>query len=134
MTTPLIDDNQRSALAAVADILIPANNDFPSATSAGVTEKLIDQVLGYRPDLVSAFQDALTGCIGKEPSEALDDLASNHHEQFEALTLLTSAAYFQSPQVKAALNYSPAPRAAHDDVDTYIDMLADVVERGFVIR
>jgi hypothetical protein len=36
--------------------------------------------------------------------------------------------------VKAALKYNPAPRTVIDDVDTYIDMLADVVERGFTIR
>jgi hypothetical protein len=33
--------------------------------------------------------------------------------------------------VRTALNYNPPPRAVVDDVDTYVDMLADVVERGF---
>lgn len=129
-----LNDDQRKVLAALADVLIPGNDDMPSASTAGVTEKLIDQVLGYRPDLVDSFHAALTFATGKEPLVVLDELSKNNHAQFESLTLLTSAAYFQSAKVKDALNYSPAPRAANDDVDTYIDMLADVVERGFTIR
>lgn len=135
MDIVLLDSNQRSVLSTVADLLIPATDEMPSATDAGVPENLIDKVLGYREDLVAAFLDALTACSGKDdPSTALDELAGNSPEKFEALTLLISAAYFQSAKVKAALNYNPAPRAVNDDVDTYVDMLADVVDRGFTIR
>ena len=134
METVFLDDDQRNVLAAVADLLIPSSAEMPSATDAGITENLIDLVMGFRPDLISAFLDALIECSGKDPSTALDDMAVKSPENFEALTLLTSAAYFQSQKVKAALNYNPAPRTAIDDVDTYIDMLADVVERGFTIR
>lgn len=134
MNIVLLDSNQRSVLSTVADLLIPATEEMPSATDAGVPENLIDIVLGYREDLVAAFLDALTTCSGKDPATALDELCGNSPEKFEALTLLISAAYFQSAKVKAALNYNPAPRAVNDDVDTYIDMLADVVDRGFTIR
>jgi hypothetical protein len=134
MDIVLLDSNQRSVLSTVADLLIPATDEMPSATEAGVPENLIDMVLGYREDLVAAFLDALTACSGKDPAASLDELAVNSPEKFEALTLLISAAYFQSAKVKAALNYNPAPRAVNDDVDTYIDMLADVVDRGFTIR
>ena len=134
MENQFLDNNQRQVLASLADVLIPTHGDMPCATDAGVTENLIDMVLGYRADLVPAFLDALTDCSGKEPSTALDELANKSPEKFEALTLLTSAAYFQSAKVKAALKYNPAPRTVVDDVDTYIDMLADVVERGFTIR
>jgi len=134
MNIVLLDSNQRSVLSTVADLLIPATDEMPSATDAGVPDNLIDMVLGYREDLVAAFLDALTACSGKDPVTALDELADNSPEKFEALTLLISAAYFQSAKVKAALNYNPAPRAVNDDVDTYIDMLADVVDRGFTIR
>lgn len=134
MDIVLLDSNQRSVLSTIADLLIPATDEMPSATDAGVPENLIDMVLGYREDLVAAFLDALTACSGKDPSKALDELSGNSPEKFEALSLLISAAYFQSAKVKAALNYDPAPRAVNDDVDTYIDMLADVVDRGFTIR
>jgi hypothetical protein len=134
MENQLLDNDQRQVLAAVADVLIPTHDDMPCASDAGVTENLIDMVLGYRTDLVPAFIAALSDCSGKDPSTALDEMAKNSPEKFEALTLLTSAAYFQSAKVKAALKYNPAPRTVIDDVDTYIDMLADVVERGFTIR
>ena len=134
MNIVLLDSNQRSVLSTIADLLIPATAEMPSATDAGVPENLIDMVLGYREDLVVAFLVALTACSGKDPATALDELCGNSPEKFEALTLLISAAYFQSAKVKAALNYNPAPRAVNDDVDTYIDMLADVVDRGFTIR
>ena len=134
MNIVLLDGNQRGVLSTIADLLIPATAEMPSATDAGVPKNLIDMVLGYREDLVAAFLDALTACSGKDPATALDELSGNSPEKFEALTLLISAAYFQSAKVKAALNYNPAPRAVNDDVDTYIDMLADVVDRGFTIR
>ena len=134
MNIVLLDSNQRGVLSNIADLLIPATDEMPSATDAGVPENLIDMVLGYREDLVVAFLVALTACSGKDPATALDELCGNSPEKFEALTLLISAAYFQSVKVKVALNYNPAPRAVNDDVDTYIDMLADVVDRGFTIR
>ena len=52
----------------------------------------------------------------------------------EALTTLVSGAYLQSPQVQKALNYRPAPRQATDDVNSYVDLLEIVVDRGFDIH
>ncbi|MEV0700599.1 gluconate 2-dehydrogenase subunit 3 family protein [Saccharopolyspora sp. NPDC050389] len=126
----MLDSEQRRTFAALADILIPASEPMPSATAAGVPEALIDQVLGYRPDLAEAFADAVASCAGQGPEAALDELAARSPDQFQALTLLTAGAYFLSPQVKTALAYDPPPRAAHDDTDTYVDMLVNVVERG----
>ncbi|WP_327242170.1 hypothetical protein [Streptomyces sp. NBC_01320] len=130
----MLDSDQGDTFAVIVDVLIPASDPMPSATGAGVPGALIDQVLGYRPDLVEAFGLALTACAGKDPEAALDELATEHPDQFEALTLLTAGAYFQSPLVKKALAYEPAPRAVQDDVDTYVDMLEAVVERGFQNR
>jgi hypothetical protein len=122
---------QRTAYAELADVLIPSTDGMPSATEAGVVDVLIDQVLGYRPDLAEDFAAAVDACVGREPETALDDLAARDSARFTALTLLTAGAYTLSSKVRAALNYNPPPRAVVDDVDTYVDMLADVVERGF---
>ncbi|MEV0056648.1 gluconate 2-dehydrogenase subunit 3 family protein [Saccharopolyspora shandongensis] len=126
----MLDSEQRRTFAALADVLIPASEPMPSATAVGVPEALIDQVLGYRPDLAEAFAGAVASCAGQGPEAALDELAARRPDQFQALTLLTAGAYFLSPQVKTALAYDPPPRAAHDDTDTYVDMLVNVVERG----
>jgi hypothetical protein len=131
---PVLDGTARATLAAVADTLIPGDAAFPSATAAGVSESLIDQVLGYRLDLVADFNAALAACAGEAPESALDQLVSTSPEQFDALSTLISGAYLRSPQVQRALNYQPAPRPAHDDVDSYVDLLEKVVGRGFDIH
>jgi hypothetical protein len=130
----MLDPDQRRTFAALADVLIPASDPMPSATAAGVPDALLDQVLGYRPDLAQPFAEAVAWCTGKDPEAALDALSAQQPEQFQALTVLTAGAYFLSPRTKTALAYDPPPRTALDDVDSYIDMLATVADRGFAIR
>ncbi|MFE2444604.1 hypothetical protein ACWDHW_03885 [Streptomyces melanosporofaciens] len=130
----MIDPDQRRTFAALADALIPASDPMPSATAAGVPGELLDQALGYRPDLAEPFAEAVAWCTGKDPEAALDGLSEQRPEEFQALTVLTAGAYFLSPQVKAVLAYDAPPRTARDDVDSYVDMLADVVDRGFATR
>jgi hypothetical protein len=42
---------ERTLLAALADVLIPAGNGMPSASQAGVADLWLDAVLAARPDL-----------------------------------------------------------------------------------
>lgn len=130
----MLTTDQRQVFAVLAETLIPATETMPSATTAGVADTLLDQVLGYRPDLVDDFVAALASCDGQDPESALDGLVASHPDQFEALTVLAAGAYFLSPAVKAAMPYDAAPRPARDDMDDYIDMLEHVVDRGFTIR
>ena len=130
----MLTTDQRQVFAVLAETLIPAPEAMPSAASAGVADTLLDQVLGYRPDLVDDFVAALASCDGQDPESALDGLVAEHPDQFEALTVLAAGAYFLSPAVKAAMPYDAAPRPARDDMDDYIDMLEHVVDRGFTIR
>lgn len=129
-----LDARQRAIFTALADKLIPDGAALPSATRAGVPSDAIDEVLRYRPDLAANFGDALRRCAGRDPESALDDLAANHPAQFTALTLLTAGAYVLSQQVLSALGLSAPPQPVNDDTDTYIESLADVVERGFELR
>ena len=130
----MLNSEQRELYTALAEALIPASDVMPSATEAGVAEKLIDQALSYRPDLADDFDAAVMACAGVESEAALDHLAEHDPVRFKALTLLSAGAYLLSPLVQAALDYNPPPRPVGDDIDTYADMLADVVERGFHIR
>lgn len=125
---------QRTAYGRLADVLVPSAQTMPSATQAGVGDTLIDQVLRYRPDLVEDFVKAVDIASDWEPESALDELAARHSGAFAALTLLTAAAYTLSPVVRRTLNYSPPPRSVVDDLDSYTDMLAAVVDRGFRMR
>ena len=51
----MLTTDQRRVFAALAETLIPASETMPSATTAEVAGALLDQVMGYRPDLVDAF-------------------------------------------------------------------------------
>ncbi|MBS1695926.1 MAG: hypothetical protein JST91_27330 [Actinobacteria bacterium] len=130
----MLSPEQRQVFATLAETLIPASHTMPSATTAEVSGPLLDQVLGYRPDLVDALTAALNSSVGTDPEAALDSLCAGQPEQFEALTVVSAGAYFLSPVVKAAMPYDAAPRPARDDMDSYIDMLEHVVDRGFDIR
>ena len=68
----MLTTDQRQVFAVLAETLIPATDTMPSATSAGVADTLLDQVLGYRPDLVDDFVAALASCDGQDPESALD--------------------------------------------------------------
>lgn len=130
----MLDPTVRERLAVLADTLIPGSDTFPSASVAGVPAVLIDRALGFRPDLVADVEKALALVEGLEAAAALDLLATEHVTVFESFTTAISGSYFLSPQVRAALDHSPAPRQAHDDVDTYVDLLEVVVERDFDIH
>ena len=106
----MLNSEQRQVFATLAETLIPASDTMPSATTAEVSGALLDQVLGYRPDLVDALTAALDSSAGKDPEAALDGLSAEQPEQFEALTVLAAGAYFLSPAVKAAMPYDAAPR------------------------
>ncbi|GAA4101568.1 hypothetical protein ACFFOS_11780 [Nocardioides kongjuensis] len=130
----MLDPTARDRLAILADVLIPGSGAFPSASAAGVPADLIDRALGFRPDLVPAFTRALDLADGLDAEAALDLISTAHIAEFEALSTLVSGAYLQSPQVQQALSYRPAPRQANDDIDSYVDMLEVVVDRGFDIH
>lgn len=130
----MLDPTARERLAVLADALIPGSGEFPSASAAGVPTDLIDRALGFRPDLVDSLDRALELADGLDAEAAFDLLSAAHSADFEALSTLVSGAYLQSPQVQKALNYRPAPRQANDDVDSYVDLLEIVVERGFDIH
>jgi hypothetical protein len=130
----VLDSTQRQVFATLAETLIPASDTMPSATTAEVSGALLDQVLGYRPDLVDALTAALESSAGQDPEAALDGLSAGRPEQFEALTVLAAGAYFLSPAVKAAMPYDAAPRPAREDMEDYVDMLEHVVDRGFDIH
>src|SRR6185369_15806046 len=85
---PMLNSEQRQVFATLAETLIPASDTMPSATTAEVSGALLNQALGYRPDLVDALTAALDSSAGKDPEAALDSLSAEQPEQFGALTVL----------------------------------------------
>ena len=132
----MLTDDQRAAYASLADVLIPSAEGMPSASEADVPTRWIDDALGYRPDLVPAFQRAIAAA-GSLPTaaEVVEWLNANDSTAFDALGVLTSGSYFLNPKVKELIGYpGQVPSPAYDDVNTYADMLEQVAERGPVYR
>jgi hypothetical protein len=130
----MLDPTARERLAVLADVLIPGSGEFPSASAVGVPTDLIDRALAFRPDLVDPLGRALDVADGLDAEATLDLLCTAHGAEFAALSTLVSGAYLLSPEVQEALAYRPAPRQANDDVDSYVDLLEIVVDRGFAIH
>ena len=74
MATAVLDADARARLADLADVLIPAGINLPSASEADVHHEWIDRVLTVRPDLIellrtrSVRQASRSTCstVGKE--------------------------------------------------------------------
>lgn len=131
----LLDDGTRNCYAGLADVLVPAQSGMPSATEAGVPSTHIERALSFRPDLVDAFVEALSLVAHVEPVHGIDLLAAKHPEEFAALTLLTTGAYYLSEDVRSKLLLaSGQPKPVHEDLDEYVDLLEKVVERGQLFR
>lgn len=125
----------REVYGQLADQLIPASPDMPSATQAEVSSRWIDEALRIRPDLFGDMRLAIEVGTESGAAEAVALLHAEHPDVFDSLGTLTAGAYFLSPEVRRLIGYAgQVSIPIRDDVDSYIDMLANVVERGQVYR
>ena len=69
-----ITDTRRATFAGIADVLIPAFEGMPSASSVDVHGKMLDHVVSLRPDLVENLLRGLDAAAGKPPEAAANDL------------------------------------------------------------
>jgi choline dehydrogenase-like flavoprotein len=90
---PTVDERDR--LRVLGDVLIPAGDGMPVASSVGVADDQLDRVLRARPDLLAGLRAALG-----EP-EPLAGRAG------AAIRYVVAAAYYLAPAVRAALGYDP---------------------------
>ena len=131
----MLTNDQKSIYSKMADVLIPSAEGMPSATEAEVPSKWIDDALRFRPDLEPSLLRALAFGAKYEANRAVEALNAEDVEAFDALGVLTSGAYFLNPTVKKLIGYpGQVPSPANDDVDSYIEMLTKVVERGPLYR
>ncbi len=131
-----LDANQRAALAALADVLIPAGDGFPSASQAGVAAEGLDQVIALEPGIAAGLSRVLLKAKDRPCAEVIVDLQNNDPASFGALAEFVAGAYFLNPLVLARLGYAgqrPHPMDPHPD---YLDdgLLQSVLSRGPVCR
>jgi hypothetical protein len=130
------DSDERSLLAALADVLIPAGEGFPAASDAGIAGEGLDQLLGYRPDLGPGLKKVLAVANGQPAAEIVAGLKTRDPAGFGLLAELVSGAYFLHPDVRTKLNYhSQGPRPIDPRPD-YLDdgLLQSVLDRGPIYR
>jgi hypothetical protein len=129
-TTHVLD---RETLAGLADMLIPATDGMPSASEAGATGALLDEVLRVRGDLAEPLTALADTARGREPGAEVERLQTQEPELFEALTTAIAGGYFMSQDVRERLGYpGQQVKPLEDDFDA--ELLRPVVERGAIFR
>jgi hypothetical protein len=128
----------RDRLAELADQLIPAEGDMPSASDAGAVGEWLDAVLAARPDFEVPLAGLEASTAGMSPAEAIAALPERDPAGWTALTAAVVAAYYMNPDVCARIGYA-GQRAIPIDPDAPPDYLQDgllhsVKSRGPVYR
>lgn len=138
-TTPYrLNDEQRATLAALADELIPAEGEMPSASQVDVPGVLVDAVLRSRPDLGPDLAAVLDGAAGTPPAAALDDLARSDADALGTLRFVVAGAYLMDRRVGDLIGYH-GQEAKQVDPNSHVAYITDglldpVVERGAIFR
>ena len=99
-----LDDAAWATLSAVADHLIPAAHDMPSAADV-VTDDRVRFVLGARPDLLEPLRAALRPALGGDPGVRLDVLGRDEPGTLAALQLVIVGAYYTDKRVRELIGY-----------------------------
>jgi hypothetical protein len=132
---PYLSATDQEIYGRLADLLIPEGPDMPSATQAEVPSRWIEEALRIRPDLAHDMRLAIEVGSKVTAAEAIAQLHEQHPDVFDSIGTLTAGAYFLNPDIGRRIGYAgQVSIPIRDDVDSYIDMLANVVERGQVYR
>jgi len=98
-----LDDRERATLAAVADHLIPAVADMPSAADV-VTDTRLEFVLRARPDLAKPLKAALRADLSEDVVQRLERLAAEP-SNLAALQLTIVGGYYTDKGVRELIGY-----------------------------
>jgi hypothetical protein len=130
-----VNVSARTALAALADELVPAGDGMPSASEAGVAHGGVDRVLAVCPELAEPLGHILGRARDCTATEVLAELAGDE-EAFRLLAFVVVGAYLTEPVVMGRLGYRGRQAApVRDDIDDeVVELLERVLERGPVYR
>jgi len=130
------DPIQRAVLARLADVLIPAGDGMPAASTAAIAEEGLDRVMAAVPELKASLADVLAKAVGSEPTEVIANLAQTDPSAYGILTEVVTAAYFMNSDVRKAVGYTgQGPSPLDPRVDYMEDgLLESVIKRGPIYR
>lgn len=125
----------QARIAWVADALIPsdAKSGMPSATEAGVPERLLPRALKEREDMAPAFFKALSRLPETRPKNPLDAIQALGGDDFDTISFLIAGAYFLDEAVNRKIRY-PGQEALYEtpDYDEIMETIERVQARGSV--
>jgi hypothetical protein len=99
-----LDQRELATLAAIADHLVPAAGDMPSAAAVVDADRL-EFVLRARPDLVEPLRTALAAHLGDDPRVRLDRLGLEDPAALGALQLAIVGGYYTDRRVRELIGY-----------------------------
>lgn len=120
-----------SLFERMADLLIPAASDMPSASQASVGTAGLAEVLKFRPELKATLDTILAQCEGMDAEDALKSLDAG---SFGTLSEVVASAYFMNQEVRAKLHYHGQRAKAIVPEAIEPALLQPVVERGAIYR
>ena len=135
---PLMDA-ERSALLAVADVLIAPSAGLPAPSAHPEYERWLDRALAARRDV---FEDVVEGAVAlhreADVGVAVRELAVADSARFQQLSTVLAGAYLMIPAVRRELGY-PGQERKHAGFDEAAEEIMDgildpVVARGAVYR
>jgi hypothetical protein len=137
MNSAFTDPEQLATFAAIADHLIPAGHDMPSA-GAVVNQQRLAFVIASRPDLADPVLAALRPELGADPAARLATLAADEPEHLAALQLAIVAGYYSDDEVRNRIGYpgQVARPVQALDFPAYVEegLLDQVIARGPIWR
>lgn len=96
--------DELATLRAIADRLIPAAGDMPSA-AAVLSDARLRFVLSARPDLLGPLHRALRAELGADIERRLDALGRDEPSTLGVLQLVFVAGYYTDQQVRDLIGY-----------------------------
>jgi len=126
----------RMTVAALADVLIPAGEGFPSASQAGAAGEGLDLVLAARPDLVEPLERIIQAARGRPAPAVIAELRALSPEAFGVLAEVVPGAYFMNAAVRKALGYAGQDARPLGPEEDAVDrsLLEPVLRRGPIYR
>ena len=99
-----LDQRELATLGAIADHVIPAAGEMPSA-AAVVDDDRLEFVLRARPDLAEPLRAALASHLGDDPQVRLDRLGLEDPAALGALQLAIVGGYYTDRRVRGLIGY-----------------------------
>jgi hypothetical protein len=134
----VLDGGMRETFKALADVLFPADDAMPAASTADPNGAWLDRVLAVRADLLPALTRVLSGAAGHDPGAEVRRLRREDAPGFLALASACAGSYYLNPGNRRLIGYpgqEPSlPEPGESDAELGGGILDPVVARGPIYR